>query len=220
MNAKHTGDSLAPYRDAVAAHGTTFPATLWASRDMQQTRFEVLTSITSLHNATILDVGAGLGDLAHYCHRHDVTVDHVVGLEGIPEFVEHARQRRIPRATFVQGDFVQHPQLFQRLANEHRYDFALFSGSLNALPPDTATTCVEHAFNHARRGVVFNFLSDKHHRPDHQPTDPDDPARRFSPATLVGFATDRTPLVLFRQDYLDGHDATIAMLKRQPDPTS
>ena len=88
-------------------------------------------------------------------------------------------------------------------------DVCVMSGSLNTMAQEEALKVVAAAFEMANIGVVFNFLSDM---PDARYRGTDTaPARRFHTTEVLRWCMQQTPLVQFRQDYLDGHDATIAM---------
>ena len=85
---------------------------------------------------------------------------------------------------------------------------------LSHLPRDSTTNRIARhtqAFDAARVGVVFNFLSNRPHRE----WDGRDltPARRYDTVDWLDWAMGRTPLVRFSQAYYRGHDATIAMFK-------
>ncbi|MCA9294617.1 MAG: hypothetical protein KDA20_12460, partial [Phycisphaerales bacterium] len=118
--------------------------------------------------------------------------------------------RKLPRCEILHADFAGDKGYFKQLAADHPYDVVVFSGSLNTFDAKSARAIVRRAWKHARVGVAFNFLSRRHDRPPGEDTGP---ARRFNPAPMVAWALRRTPNVLFRQDYFQGHDATIVMVR-------
>lgn len=200
-------DYLDPYREAVDRFGATFDATLWNSREFQRLRFEVLRGMVDLDGLTLLDAGCGLGDLCEHLRERNVQLARYVGVDGVPEIVEAAKRRQLPHAEFHCRDFVADAEAL-RLG---RADVIFFSGSLNTLPEETARLAAQRAWEAAGRGIVFNFLSDR-------PSDPwrdrdTGPARRFNTLDWLDWALGVTSQVRFRQDYLAGHDATIAMLR-------
>jgi SAM-dependent methyltransferase len=202
---------LAPYHRATREHGPTFRATLWASREKQIGRFEVLCGLEDLTGATVLDAGSGAGDLAGFLNERGVRYAGYLGLEGVPELVQAGRERGFRRAEFLERDFVGDERAFRDAADAlGGADCVVFSGSLNTLALDDAIAALDRAWAVTRRALLFNFLSTR--RRDHQPPPaPDDPARRLDPLPLLDWALGRTPNVLFRQDYFAGHDATISM---------
>lgn len=208
-------DYLKPYARAVEQHGPTFEATLWLNRQKQTDRFRVMTEVIDLTGRVIVDAGCGLGDFAAYMQQHSIQYGRYIGVEAMPEMVGQARARNLPEARFELADFAADEQCFARLAKRDQYDIAVFSGSLNTFDEDHARAVVKRAFDAASGGrggggVIFNFLSARHwkrHAPDPFP------ARRFDPVKLIDWALSLTPRVLMRQDYMGGHDATIAMFK-------
>ncbi len=201
-------DYLAPYADAVRAHGASFEATLWASKEKQVGRFAVIAEMADLTGRVIVDAGCGLGDLAAYCEEQGIGYGKYIGLEAMPDMVAAAAKRELPEARFEDSDFAADPEVFGRLAKSDRFDVAVFSGSLNTFEPDAAFEVVRRAFRAAQEGVVFNFLSAKNH--ERNPINPA-PAKRFEPSAMLERVLGLTPRVRFRQDYFDGHDGTIAL---------
>lgn len=200
-------DYLEPYRRAVEHFGATFDATLWTSRAYQALRFDVLRQMIDLEGLTLLDAGCGLGDLCEFLSERNVRLRRYIGVDGVAEIVAGATQRQLPRAEFHCRDFVSDAGA---LAIGHP-DVIYFSGSLNTVPEATARQVVKRAWDVARRGVVFNFLSDRASRLSMARDT--GPARRFDTLDWLDWALNATTLVRFRQDYLGGHDATIAMMR-------
>jgi len=201
---------LEPYCNALACHGPTFGVTLWKSRRSQRARFKVLSRMLDLKGLTVLDAGCGLGDLAGYLADRRIAVGRYIGVDAIPELICHLRTRAMPGAEFIHADFAADLDAFASLARAHGADVIVFSGSLNTFEQPVAMRILDRAFESARIGIVFNFLSTSSPKP---PKNPDDPARRFDPAIVLAWALSRTPHVGFRTDYLRGQDATVAMVK-------
>lgn len=196
---------LKPYVEAAQRHGGAFEAQLWRSRDAQAIRFDTILSLVGTDawpNASVLDLGCGRGDFAAHLAERGVRIGQGRGIEAVPELLEAARARSLPGWTFESGDFVADPTLFKAAEP----DLCVFSGSLNTLSPRQARAVVERALAASRIGVVFNFLSDRHGRREGEDLRP---ARRFDTLAMLRFAFSRSPRVAFRQDHLDGHDATI-----------
>lgn len=207
-------DYLEPYRRAVRNFGPKFEATLWLSREKQQLRFEVIASMVDFRDAVVVDAGCGLGDLAEFLVTTGVRYRAYVGLEGVEELVTEANARGLPHARFHCVDFVADPDAFTRLLPAGRSaDIVVFSGSLNTLEESHAREVLAGAWNSCSRALVFNFLSQR----GGEAASPDTgPARRFDPLTMLEWALNQTPRVRFRQDYMAGHDATIALFRKLP----
>jgi len=215
------GEYLEPYKAAAREFGPTFEATLWLSREKQRRRFEVIAGMVGLEDRIVVDAGCGLGDFAAYLVEIGVRIRGYVGLEGVESVVTEARRRGLPGARFVLGDFVADPSVFSAALAEGRGPgIMVFSGSLNTLTQERALEVLAYAWKAVGEGgevgsggsggVVFNFLSAS----DHLPPNPElGPAKRFDPVAMLEWALERTPLVRFRQDYMGGQDATIALWK-------
>jgi SAM-dependent methyltransferase len=207
-------DYLKPYQDAVRRLGAGFEATLWASRDAQRRRFDVIIDLAGLEGRGVLDVGCGPGDLAVRLHERRVAFDRYVGVDALPEMIETARGRRLDRCSFEVRDVLTDPKGFRLTgpgADGDAPDVVCVSGTLNTMDEAQARQLIERAFEASRRAVVFNFLSSRHHArwAGRDLT----PAHRFDPVRWLEWSFARTSRVSFTQAYMDGHDATV-MLER------
>lgn len=210
--ARSTPRYLQPYVEAAKEHGGTFEAQLWRSREAQAIRFDTILSLVgeaTFAGARVLDLGCGCGDFAAHLEARGVTIREGVGIEGVPELRQAAEGRGFERWAFVAGDFVAD----RRVIEAAKPDLCVMSGSLNTLSPRQARSVVDRAFSASRIGVVFNFLSDRSHRPAGEDLRP---ARRFDTLAMLRFAFSRSPRVAFRQDHLDGHDGTIWIARPEP----
>ena len=200
---------LEPYRQAVARFGPGFEATLWNSRDAQGLRFDVMIELAGFADAVVLDVGCGPGDLAGHLLDREIAFRRYVGVDAVAEFVEAARGRGLERCEFECADAVADPGSMAR----HEPDYVCLSGTLNTMEEPVARGLVQAAFDAARVGVVFNFLST---RVDPRWEGQDlGPAHRFDPVRWVDFALGLSPRVTFTQAYLQGHDATILVRRSE-----
>jgi SAM-dependent methyltransferase len=198
---------LAPYRDEIERSGAGFSATLWGSREAQQRRFEVMHALVPLHARRVVDLGCGEGDLLAHLLTMGVRPASYLGLDAMAPMLERARQRGLPGARFEVADLLRDAEAIPAAAP----DVACMSGILNTMEPAEARDLVGRALEASRIGVVFNFLSDRPHR--RWSDRPLGPARRFDTLDWLDWALGRSSRVLFDQSYLDGHDATIAILR-------
>lgn len=198
---------LRPYRHWATRNGVDFGVTLWASPRSQRRRFEVFSELTYLQGKRILDAGCSRGDFAHFLNECDIAYETYVGIDALPEVVEFARSRKMPRCGFHMGDILVEPGLFA-IGNPQ---VICISGTLNTMSDDQATTVLESAWQATSQTLMFNFLSNRCGK-DAPPQD--DFARRHDTMRLLDWAFRQTWNVVFRQDYFHaGHDATIMMRK-------
>lgn len=201
---------LAPYREAVRQHGPSFEALLWRSEAYQRMRFQVLMQATQPKGKALADLGAGMGGLLGYLVEQDRTPARYVGVEGLIELVEPARVA-YPQAHWVVADFVRDAGLFERLVSEHGVRVMVFSGSLNTLEERTALAVLDRAWDalHDQPNAVlaFNFLTSA----GRKRYEASGPANRFHGTRVFRWAQRASGRVLYRQDYLGPHDATVAL---------
>ncbi|MEL6329130.1 MAG: class I SAM-dependent methyltransferase [Planctomycetota bacterium] len=209
-------DYLDPYREAFEDAGPRFEALLWKNPRAQIARFDAAIDTVSMRDAVVADLGCGLGDLALRLDERGARPLKYIGVEGVGGLAEAALKKisGLGFATAVhEADFVAEAGVFEDLVRDHGVRVLVFSGSLNTLKQREAERVLDRAWGAIApatgAGLVFNFLSDRH---GGRRTEATGPANRYDTVRALGWAMDRTPLVRFSQDYLEGHDATIAMI--------
>jgi len=200
---------LRPYREAVQSFGaSSFEATLWNSREKQVRRFEVIAEMVNLHGRVVLDAGCGVGDFAAFMNEREIQYARYIGLEALEPVAVEARKRGIDEASFEVVDFARDVRAFEQFKSAPGVDVIVFSGSLNTLDEFLVMQVLERAWAAAKEMLVFNFLSTRHAGSAGQSAEP---ARRFDPIRMLDWALEKTARVQFRQEYFDGHDATVGM---------
>jgi SAM-dependent methyltransferase len=207
MPGKSRDAYLQPYRQAHGLHGNDFGVTLWANPASQQRRFEILADMVDHTGKIVLDAGCSRGDFATFLLQREQPYHRFIGIDGLDQVIDHARQRDLPRAEFHCRDFVTYPQAMAM----GEPDIVSISGSLNTMDKRTVMAVLEAAWQAPRETLAFNFLSDRT-GPGALPQKY--PARRLPTVELIDWAMSKTWAVQFRQDYFNhGHDATIVMDK-------
>lgn len=227
-----TSPWLEPYKEAASRGGSSFGTLLWRSEAFQRARFEAIAEMIDLSGRVVIDCGCGRADFLAYLVSRDTAFRSYLGVDALGVMVDHCARRieseRWLRARVVLGDFASAHDPFPGYvrdfgAGSHAIggggEVFVFSGSLNTCTQRHAIEVLDRAWRaiapspgSERPGaaVAFNFLSARCGRK--WAGVPTGPANRFDPHELLSFALERTSRVLFRQDYLDGHDATIVML--------
>lgn len=198
-------DYLEPYRQGAVRHGTDFEVTLWANQRSQQLRFKVMARMVDFAGKRLLDAGCSRGDFAAYLLEHGIAFQRFIGVDGLPDVVDFANARSLANCAFHAGDFVRDPSLL-RIEDPH---IITISGSLNTMTDKQALAVLDAAWQACGEALMFNFLSD---RCGPRAVPQQYPARRLPTMTLLNWALDKTPLVVYRQDYFPhGHDGTVLM---------
>ena len=112
------------YKRRISPRRENYDILDWASAESQQARFVVLTSEVDLAGKSLLDVGAGLGDLWDFIKARRLGVDYT-GVDILDEMVQIA-ERMHPDAKFIQADIFKDDPFGDR-----RFDIVFCSGTLN-----------------------------------------------------------------------------------------
>jgi len=207
------GKYLEPYRDVIRERGAGFEALLWSSRESQRARFRAVCEMVELQGRTVLDAGCGNADFLEFLDGAGVGYRSYLGIDALAELVENARRLGRPAERLAVLDFVAETEAFRTVGRwlGGPPEIIVFSGSLNTLEQGQALAVLERAWAACGEALVFNFLCSGPNDPP--PARQPGPARRFETLAMLRWALARTELVRYRQDYLCGHDGTVAMRK-------
>lgn len=128
---------------------------VWNSRFSQEQRFEILMYVGDLNDATILDVGCGLGDFSNYLANRGVRFAEYQGIDINSDILSAAREK-YPDVDFELRDILEEPY------PPGHFDFVFESGIFNLKTPDTverAMATMDRMFEAASQGVAMNFVS-------------------------------------------------------------
>jgi len=146
----------AHYQRLFSEHGAGHQAVQWSSRETQQERFSVLSELVGPTDR-VIDLGCGLGELLSWLRQERRFTGEYLGLDLVPEFIHHARERFAsdPLASFREFDVASEPLPAD-------YDVVLLSGMFNNQMSDNwgfLTGTLEKMFRATRARVAFNALS-------------------------------------------------------------
>ncbi len=136
-------------------YGTNDARVVWNSRFSQEQRFEVLMRVGDLNDATILDVGCGLGDFSAYLSNRGVCCADYRGIDINSDMLEAAREK-YPDVTFESRDILEEP------FDAGQFDFVFESGIFNLKTPNTVErtfATIDRMVEAASKGVAMNFVS-------------------------------------------------------------
>jgi ubiquinone/menaquinone biosynthesis C-methylase UbiE len=176
----------------------THEALGWESAEAQAARFSVLLKVTPKERYSLLDVGAGLGDLFRFLKENREPVVYT-GADILPQMVERAR-RRFPEARFECIDLLSDESWSER------FDVVYASGIFNLRMPDNfgfVTRAAKRFGEITERLCVANFLSESS-------TDKEDPYYYYSPKTIGSIFSDFFPRVEIVDGYLENDFTVVA----------
>lgn len=196
------------FRPLLAAHGQSFKAVDWGSKEGQTLRFSVLVQLLeharTVHNqeplgTSILDVGCGLGHFRDYL---DVLGFHGTykGIDILPEMVSEAK-RRHPNSKFDCYN------LFQERTLPGSFDYVMASGIFFCGDEKGMHEAISILFENCNQGLAFNSLSA-------WCEEKDEGEFYACPVKTIEFCRTLTPWLALKHDYMP-NDFTIFMYKEK-----
>ncbi len=174
------------YRALVQKHGDSHVSAQYSSRESQEARFAVLTSIGELSGQRLLDFGCGCGQLAEYLSVRGVRC-HYTGVDVVEEFFDICRQKFSQHRFGTWADF-----------EAERFDYAIVSGVFNNRIADNQEffeSTIATLFQRVDKGIAFNLMS--------RYVDFEDTCLWYtSPELVFGYLKSLTPFVTLRHDYV------------------
>lgn len=183
----------------IAEHGGSMQAMDYGSKESQQQRFSVISSVTGMENKSILDVGCGFGDFSEYLAERFVGVEYL-GIDITRAMVERATSK-YPGSQFEHRDILTQPL-------ERKFDVVVANGIFYLMGPeayDPMMQIVTKLFETASECVAFSSLSDWADRK----TEGEFYAR---PEKVLSLCSSLTKNLILRHDYLP-HDFTVYLYK-------
>ncbi|MCX7794366.1 MAG: class I SAM-dependent methyltransferase [Thermodesulfovibrionales bacterium] len=129
------------------------PAAVGWSEKGQILRYQTITELLSLDNASVLDFGCGKGDFYGFLRAKGLNLKYT-GMDINPELIRVAREKYID-ASFRTID-IDKEDLGEN------FDFIIICGVFNLRiegVKDAALKCIEKLFNHTERTLLFNCPS-------------------------------------------------------------
>ena len=174
----------------------------WENADAQHLRFSALVDNINLRDVSLLDVGAGLGDLWNYLKQRGVAVDYH-GVDILPDMVRRACVTH-PDARFTCADIFS-----DRHVLDETYDVVYTSGIFNinlGNNDEFLHGALGVFFRVAKRHVVFNLLHERSN-------DPEPKYWYTTPEKALAVVREFTDDAIVVDDYLPNDFTVIARVK-------
>lgn len=153
------GKIIAFYDEHINTFGSGPRAVGWSDVQSQEVRFSALCGLGDFNNASVLDVGCGLGDFYQYLNDRYKGV-HYTGIDINPRYIENAK-KLYAGAHFEVADFGEYVG--------GPFDYVCASGLFSVKIPNYKEVYgkqIEKMFAIARKGIAFTMLDEKHHAND------------------------------------------------------
>lgn len=197
---------------ATAGSGHILHTNDWSDFHIMAHNFEQLMGPIPCHKLSVLDCGAGSGELVHYLRDvRQSTPVHYTGIDVSPLAVEHA-QNQFPERTFLEQDLLDYMP-------ETAPDWVIMSGVMTILEQEHAhhvRDMIAKAYALARVGVGFNMLSDQLLSVN-QYYQLDNTRYYANDSEVATYCTELAPRII-QQHSLDRSCFTIHMLKESDTP--
>ena len=141
------------HRDSLTRHGHHANALYWSSREIQETRFQVLSEIGVESGDSLLDVGCGFADFKRWIEGESKAVA-FTGIDLSPDLIRVAEEKH-PDAKLLCGE------LFDFEFEEQSFDWVILSGAMNEQLHDQgeyARKMIATMYSLCGKGLAFNML--------------------------------------------------------------
>ena len=198
MNLEELGEKIrAYYAPRLAAADDYYQAVGYTAPELATARYAVLCEIGPLNDASVLEVGCGVGNLLAYLKEKGFKGDYT-GLDLMPEMLAQARQRH-PDARFIEGDLLQ-------IKNGEAADYIIASGVYQHASKELFQKSIAAMFQRCKVAVAFNMFS------VWCPAESHNEYLFADPLETMEFCRQFTPNLLLRHEYMP-HDFTIYMYR-------
>lgn len=184
------------YSPLVANYGDSYKAVDWGSEITQKIRFKTLLQSVDFKNASVLDVGCGVGHLVDYLLENNFKGSYI-GVDMVEEMVHQAAARHREK------NFVMIDSLDKLTVTD--VDLVIASGLFTFANEQIMQQTILKLFKISKKCLAFNSLSSWVENPE---------ANEFyaDPVSTLEFCRSLTPKVVLRHDYLP-HDFSIYLYR-------
>ena len=154
------------YKSRFRNYGHDQKSVGWGHKGRQEERFKILTDLLQINNldhSSILDIGAGFGDLFPFLQTHGFNIKNYTGYELVEDLVLQGINAygSDPKFNLVNEEF-----LLADHSTSIAHDYAFMSGCfnfklINGDNYDYISQCLTKAFAMTSKGIAANFITDK-----------------------------------------------------------
>ena len=184
------------YMPLIKKYGISYQSVNWGSESAQDLRLEILLQIAPLYNASILDIGCGMGRLVDHLKKLNFKGSYH-GVDLLEDMVTWARKNH-PGWNFITGNALsKEPNLSA--------DYVLGSGLFTLSNEKEMRSVISAMFECCHKGVAVNSLSSWSQK--------NEPGEFYAdPLETVKYCKELSPKVILRHDYMN-HDFTVYLYK-------
>ena len=146
-SAEHVSRIRDHYVPLLKQHDRSHLAVDWAVEEQQHLRFAILADIGNVKEASILDIGCGVGHFAGWLLERGFAGSYT-GIDVLPEMVERAQQT-YPELRFETANFMDDPGRWQA-------DLVIASGIFPLCDMALIKNTISAMFERCRTSVAFN----------------------------------------------------------------
>ncbi|MFC1570456.1 class I SAM-dependent methyltransferase [Candidatus Omnitrophota bacterium] len=178
------------YSKLLGEHGDSLEALVYRAPEQQDKRFALMTDIGPIpHDASVLDVGCGLGHLCEYLRRFGWKGEYT-GIDINPDMVKTA-QERLPDATFQRVNILEDEF-------DKKFDYVFCGATIQHRPQfadsyEYMKQMVTKMFSLSNKALTFDVFSG---RAEYE----DDDKLYIEPSRLLEFCYTLTSRVVLRND--------------------
>jgi trans-aconitate methyltransferase len=185
------------YEPRLAEHGDDHNVVSYRTRESQEGRFAIVADVGNLTEASVLEVGCGVGHLYDWLTGNGYRGDYL-GIDLQDEMIARARKRH-PSVRFEVADFLAEPGRFEA-------DYVLACGIFHLADRELYEATIEVLYDSCGIAAAFTSYS------TWCPEDKKDASFFADPLKTVEFCRDLTPHLILRHEYIP-HDFSIYMYR-------
>ena len=194
---EHTARVREFYEPLLAEHGDDHNAVAYLTQESQEGRFAILADVGDLSEASVLEIGCGIGHMYGWLSGNGYRGDYL-GIDLQEKMIERARVRH-PAVKFEVADFLED-------AGRYEADCTLACGIFHLGDQELFETTIKAIYGSCRVAAAFSSYS------TWCPEDKKDASFFANPLKTMEFCRELTPHLILRHEYMP-YDFTVYMYR-------